>query len=161
LRLIALLLTALASGHSLGVPASSMTRDGQQVKYCVTGYAPDRVVKIAVHGSDTTLKLRTHISGSGCTKLPARSECGRVVVQSAVATGIGADGNPATSSAALREPSNPATCPPTTPATHHPSTAGGRVSLSGAGIALLSVLGIAVLGILGIGLAALRRRSKA
>jgi hypothetical protein len=90
---------------------------------------------------------------------PARSVCGKVIKRVAVATGIGADGNPALTRASFDQTASIATCPPVPPQTHHPSTAGGRVSLSGAGIALLTVVGVAVLGLIGIGLVALRRRA--
>jgi hypothetical protein len=154
-----LVLGLLASGGAPGVPTSTMASDGHNVRFCVSNYAPDRVVTVTDSEASVPIKLRTHISGAACTDLPAHTECGRLITRSAVATGIGADGNPAVSRATLKEVANPATCPPTQAPTHHTSTAGGRVSLSGAGIALLSVVGLAVLGMLAIGLVALRRRS--
>lgn len=160
MRLI-LVIGLLAASGSPGLPASTMTDDGNHVKYCVSGYAPDRPVTIVEERIDLTVRVRTHIDGSACTHLPARSVCGQVIERSAVATGIGADGNPATSRATLKERPDPATCPPIPPREHHPSTAGGRISLSGAGVALLAVVGVAIFGLLAVGVVALRRRARA
>lgn len=146
------------TGPTVGVPTSTMTFDGTQAKYCVAGYAPDRVVTINDAADRLQVTVRTHISGAGCTELPAHAVCGHAVRQSAVATGVGADGNPATSRATVSERAAPATCPPTASPTHHASTAGGRVSLSGAGLVLLVVAGVALLGIAALGTLALRRR---
>ena len=93
MRLI-LVIGLLAASGSPGLPASTMTVDGNHVKYCVSGYAPDRPVTIVEERIDLTVRVRTHIDGSVCTHLPARSVCGQVIERSAVATGIGADGNP-------------------------------------------------------------------
>lgn len=145
-----------APQRALGVPTSTMTVDGNDLKYCVTGYAPNRDVTVAEAGA-APVTLHTHISGAGCTQLPGHAQCDRVVVTSAVATGTGADGNPATSRASLREPPDPANCSPTGSGSGHPAAAGGG-SLSGAEIGLWTLLGVLVLALLTAGVAALRRR---
>ena len=148
------------SGGALPVPSSTTAVDGARVKYCVSGYAPDKIVRVGSPASGLQRRIHTGIDGTGCTSLPTQTRCGQPVHRSVVATGIGADGNPATSSATLVERANPATCSPASPG-RHDSTAGGRVSLSGAGLVLLAVIGVAVLAIAAVVVVELRRRSRA
>jgi hypothetical protein len=137
-----------------GIPSSSITVVGpNQLKYCVTGYAPTRSVTVTEAGGNVAT-IQTDNVGAGCTTLPLQLACSGSSDRSAVATGVGADGNPATSSAAVPEASAAMTCAPTASASHHSAS-----SLSHRDVGLLlGVIGLALLGAAAIGIVLARRR---
>jgi hypothetical protein len=122
-----------------GVPASSVhALDPTQLRYCVTNYAPNALVKVT-ETSGAAATIHTSNVGSGCTRVPYDVVCGnsgRIVV----ATGVGADGNPATSSATLTASAGAPTCSPS--AVAHSSNGGG---LSGTGMGVLVAVILAVI----------------
>jgi hypothetical protein len=148
---------ALLGRGGPGVPTSTVTVQGGQVTYCVTGYAPRKAVAVDDPAARIHVRLHTGIRGVGCTSWPAPTGCDQSAAGTAVATGLGADGNPATSSATVQVPLS-ATCAPSPAATHRHSALGGSVSLSSAGIVLLVVAGVALISVVVIGLVAGRRR---
>jgi hypothetical protein len=139
-----------------GIPASSITVVGPtQLKYCVTSYAPSRPVTVTEAGG-TTASIQTDNVGAGCTLLPYQLACTSSTDRSAVATGVGADGNPATSSATVSATAGSASCAPTISASGH-SLPGRGLSDNHLGL-LLGVVGL-VLGAVAVGIMLRRRRS--
>jgi hypothetical protein len=143
--------------HGPGVPISTATVVDGQVKYCVSGYAPRQSVVVVHSSARVQTRFRTGFRGSGCSSWSVPQGCSRPVEDAAVATGVGADGNPATSTATVRAPLSP-TCSASPVPVHHDSALGGSVSLSSAGILLIGVAAIALAGLIVIGLVAARRR---
>lgn len=139
-----------------GIPSSTVSVVGfTQAKYCVTNYAPTSRITVAAPAG-ITATIRTSNVGAGCTRLTIQSVCGSGADRAIVATGIGADGNPATSSATLPPTGDAATCTPTS-ATRH-SSAGGVGLSHGVGLALLVVAAVVAVVVIA-GAIAYRRRS--
>ena len=145
----------LRSGATPAVPSSKVTVVGfTQAKYCVSSYAPTSKVSVTGPGS-TTATIHTSNLGTGCTQLTVESVCGSAGDRVIAATGIGADGNPATSSATLPPSTGTASCAPSSAAAQ---SAGGSGGLShGLGVGLL--IGAVLLAVVvAAGALALRRR---
>lgn len=123
-----------------------------QLKYCVTSYAPSEPVTVTEAGR-TTATIHTNNVGAGCTVIAFDTVCGDGHL--AVATGVGADGNPATSSASPAAAVG-TTCSPA-PTKHH-AVAGGGVSSFAVGL-LIGVIGAVLLA--GAGFLLIRRRRSA
>ena len=135
------------------IPSSTVRVVGPtQLKYCVSSYAPSARVTVTEAGG-ATATIHTNNVGAGCTVIAFDAVCGDG--HSAVATGVGADGNPATSSASPA-PSTGATCSPA-PTTHH-AVAGGGASSFAIGL-LIGVIGAVLLA--GAGFLIVRRRRSA
>ncbi|HVT66022.1 MAG TPA: hypothetical protein VHD81_12790 [Mycobacteriales bacterium] len=99
------------AGASPGLPTSTVATFGDHTAhYCVSGYAAN--APVAVHNDKTgdDASIRTNNRGSGCTDVKVAVECGQQVVQSIVASGVAADGNPGTSTAEATVPGNLAPC---------------------------------------------------
>jgi hypothetical protein len=136
-----------------GVPRSIVHVLGPtQLRYCVTSYAPSGAVKVTEAGR-AEATIHTNNVGSGCTVVAYDVVCGNAD-HAAVATGIGADGNPATSSAQLTASTSAPTCSPSAAA--HASNGGGLSS--GAMGLLVGIVVVVLLG--GIAFALKRRRDR-
>jgi hypothetical protein len=145
-------LKASHHGETPGVPTSTVHVLGPtQLRYCVASYAPSAAVRVTEAGG-VKATIHTNNVGSGCTLMAYDVVCGSAD-HSAVATGIGADGNPATSSATLTASAGAPTCSPS--AVAHASNGGG---ISGGAIGVL--VGIVVVVVLGIVGAVLLRRKR-
>jgi hypothetical protein len=149
----------LMAGHGPSVPTSTTTVAGAQVKYCVSGYAPGHTVRVDDARDAVHTQIRTGFRGTGCATWQAPTGCDHAPVDAAVAVGVGADGNPATSSATAQLAANP-TCSASPATVHRHSALGGSVSLSSAGVVLLVVAGVALIGIVVVSAVALRRRRR-
>ncbi|HWA65685.1 MAG TPA: hypothetical protein VG899_04875 [Mycobacteriales bacterium] len=146
-------LDAARHAQTPGVPRSTTHVLGPtQLRYCVRSYAPSSPVSVAEPNGDT-VSIHTNNVGAACTVLPYDVVCGGAG-RAVVATGVGADGNPATSSATPATLARPATCAPT-PSAH--AAAGG--GLSTASTVLIVVAAVVVAG--GLALALLLRRRRA
>jgi hypothetical protein len=143
-------------GQGPGVPTSTVSIVSGQVKYCVSGYASEHAVLVVDTARRVDTRLRTGFRGSGCITWQAPQGCARLA-DSAVATGVGADGNPATSTAVWHAPMT-STCAVSPTPTRARSALDGSVSLSGAGLLLLAVAGVALLGTIVVGVVAVRRK---
>ncbi|HEX3897583.1 MAG TPA: hypothetical protein VHW74_00305 [Mycobacteriales bacterium] len=140
-------------GETPGIPTSTVHVLGPtQVRYCVGGYAPSEPVRLTEAGG-AAATIHTNYVGSGCTVIPYDVVCGNAG-DAAVATGIGADGNPATSTATLTASAGAPTCAPS--AVAHASKGGG---LSSGAIGLL--VGVVVVVLAGVVALVLRRRRSA
>jgi hypothetical protein len=83
-----------------GVPTSTVKAGaGSSVRYCVTEYAPNGRVVVRDERTGSAAVIHTNNRGSGCTGLARAVRCG--AAERVVATGTGADGSPATSTATL------------------------------------------------------------
>jgi hypothetical protein len=147
------------SGDTPGVPTSRVASLGEKTAhYCVSDYAPNATV--AVHnektGDDAT--IRTNHRGSGCTDIPVAIDCGHLVIQSIVAAGVAADGNPGTSSARAMVPGNVAPCDPSDGSL---AASKGTSSLSGTVKAIIAGAGAGGLVLITIAVIMVRRRRSA
>jgi hypothetical protein len=123
------------------------------VAYCVSEYAPNSPVAVRDERTGRTVTIRTNNRGSGCTQLPVAPSCGRAAHRPIVATGTGADGNPATSQADAVAPAGRVGC-----VSSGEGVRAGRIQpLSGTGAALLAAVGGVIVG-LGVGAVAVWRR---
>jgi hypothetical protein len=146
------------AGGSLGVPASTVTTFGaDSAHYCVTHYAPNAAV--AVHNEKTgkSATIHTNHKGRGCTDVPVEVTCGQQVTQLIVASGVGADGSPGTSSAQAKVPGNLGKCAGSAAGTGD-SGGGTSSSLSTTAKTLIAVGGAAVLAIGAVAIVLVRRR---
>lgn len=151
-------LAGTPASDSPGVPSSSVTTYGAKTAhYCVTDYAPNAAV--AVHNDMTGAKasIQTNHRGSGCTDVPVEVDCGQRVKQTIVATGVGADGNPGTSTVAANVPGNIGDCAGKLAGDDKSATTG----LTGSDIALIAIGGVALAGLIGGGVVSRRRRRSA
>ncbi|HVW81483.1 MAG TPA: hypothetical protein VHB69_11170 [Mycobacteriales bacterium] len=155
-----LLAQSAARGHGQapGVPSSTVRVTGPtQVRYCVSSYAPSH--DVTVTGPRAAIAtIHTNYLGTGCTEISYDAVCGGG--DQAVATGIGADGNPATSAATLTAPAGTPTCAHT--GAGHASGAGAGGGLSGTEVGVLVVvIAVVAAGAAALALAVRRRRSAA
>jgi hypothetical protein len=111
-----------------GVPASNVhALDPTQLRYCVTNYAPNALVKVT-ETSGAAATIHTSNVGSGCTRVPYDVVCG----------------NPATSSATLTASAGAPTCSPS--AVAH-SSHGGGLSGTGTGVLVAVILAVILAGV--------------
>jgi hypothetical protein len=154
-------LAGAPAGSSPGVPASTVTTFGaESAHYCVTAYAPNATISVRNEKTGAVASLHTNHKGSGCADVPVDVTCGERVSQLIVATGVGADGNPGTSSARADVPGNIGRCVGS-PAGRADSGSSQSSSLSAPAITLLAVGGVLVIGLCGGGLVLARRRRSA
>jgi hypothetical protein len=146
---------------SPGVPTSTVSTFGaESAHYCVTDYAPNATVSVHNDTTGATASILVNHRGSGCTDVPVDVSCGERVTQLIVATGVGADGNPGTSSARAEVPGNIGRCAGS-PAGRADSGSSQSSSLSTTAITLLAVGGVLVIGLGGGGIVLVRRRRSA
>jgi hypothetical protein len=149
---LALATASSGTGSSPGLPASVVTPlNAHSVRYCVSSYAPNAVVAVRDERTGRTVTIHTNHLGSGCTDLPVAAICGSASIQTIVATGTGADGNPATSRASDTGPRAQVGC-----AGEREGAEPGRAQ-PGSEAALLAVLG-AIVGLGAAGVVVWRRR---
>jgi hypothetical protein len=89
-----------------------VTYDAGSAHYCITNYAPNTSVAVRNDKTGDTAEIRTDHRGTGCDDVDVEVDCGHLVAQPIVATGVAADGNPGTSSARAMVPGNVAPCSP-------------------------------------------------
>jgi len=148
-----------AAGDSPGVPTSSVTTiSDKTAQYCVTNYAPNATVSVHNEKTGDSASIHTNHRGAGCTQVPVSVDCGHLVVQSIVAAGIAADGNPGTSSAPARVPGNVAPCDPTDGSS---APADDTSSLSGTAKGIIAAASGAAVVLGTIGVILVRRRRAA
>lgn len=157
------LATALAVGGpatgSPGVPTSTVHGLGDgTAHYCVADYAPNRIASVRNEQTGASTSIRTNNRGSGCTDVPIAAKCGDGAAQTIVAAGVGADGNPGTSSATVTLPEGSPACAGSSSRSGGPTRSAGPIRLTGVNIALLSVGGVALVGLVVVGIVLVRRR---
>jgi hypothetical protein len=144
----------LAAGTP-SVPSSTVkTVTGHGARYCVTHYAPNERVTVRVESAAVAAAIHTNNRGAGCTSVPVSAPCGHGQV--VVATGTGADGNPATSRATV-VPRAGSGCAQGQAAA---GSAGQAGSLSGGDAALLGVAGAIMVMLAVVGATVIRRRRR-
>lgn len=102
-----------ASSATPGVPTSTI----QGNTYCVSNYAPNSDVVVVNQLTGATSTIHTDANGSGCTTIPIRRACATSTTQTIVASGVGADGHPATSQVVDNAPPDPSLCVSPSPTT--------------------------------------------
>jgi hypothetical protein len=148
-----------SAGDGPGVPSSTVTGFGEgTAHYCVSGYAPNAAVALHNERTGDDTSIRTNNRGTGCTDVKVEVECGRLVVQSVVAVGLAADGNPGTSSARAMVPGNVAPCDPSDGSV---AASKGTSSLSGTVKAIIAGAGVGGLVLITIAVIMVRRRRSA
>jgi hypothetical protein len=142
-----------------GVPTSAVSTFGDgTAHYCVTGYAANAPVAVRNEKTGDSASIRTNHRGAGCTDVRVKVECGQLTAQSIVATGVGADGNPGTSSARAAVPGNIAPCAPSD-GSRAPSE--DTSSLSSTAKAVIAGAGAGGLALVAVAVILLRRRRSA
>lgn len=148
-----------AGSATPGVPTSTVGVMGEKVvRYCVKNYQPDSTVTVTNELTGQSVKIHTNRTGAGCAEVPLKRGC-RATKQTIVASGIGDNGKPATSSAVVTAPATPSLC--SAAGTKH--TSSGSLAFTGAtGIMLMVLIGLVLVA---LGTAAVvigrRRRSAA
>jgi hypothetical protein len=121
----------------------------------VSDYGPNAEVAVRNDKTGDTASIRSNHRGSGCTDVPVERDCGHLVVQAIVASGVAADGNPGTSTARAMVPGNVAPCDPS----DGNAVGEGAGSGSGTTLAVIAIGGVGGLALLaGAGLIFVRRR---
>ena len=151
-----------SEGDSPGVPQSTVTELGaQSAHYCVSDYAPNVAVTVHNERTGASASIHTNHRGSGCTDVPVDVDCGHLLMETIVAAGIAADGNPGTSSAQAKVPGNMPPCDPSSASSAEPT--GGSRSFTGTDLAMVALggAGCLLLGTMAVILVRRRRSSPA
>lgn len=148
----------IAAGSSPGNPPSGGTKvlgakfDG----FCVKNFKPNSTVTVVNQLTGTSVKIQTNAKGAGCANVPLKRAC-NAVTQKLVATGVGANGKPATVSAIVRAPATASLCSGRQISTS-PGNSGGTLPFTGANIAIMVAIGLILIGIGSAVVMSVRRR---
>jgi hypothetical protein len=145
----------MAGSATPGVPTSTTGVMGEHfVRYCVKGYAPNSTVTVTNELTGATVTIHTNRGGRGCAEVPLKRGC-HAISQTIVASGTGADGNPASSTAVV-------TAPPTHSLCAASGSKSGSLAFTGSSIIIPALLiGIVLIMIGTAAVAAARRRTGA
>lgn len=152
-----------AGSATPGVPTSTTGVMGEHfVRYCVKNYAPDSTVTVTNERTGATVTIHTNGNGAGCAEVPIKRGC-RAVRQVIVASGIDANGKPASSRAVVVAPPTPSLCQAAAQHNHGSGagsgTGSGSLAFTGAtGIMMMLAIGIVLIIVGSAALAAARRR---
>jgi hypothetical protein len=118
------------------------------VKYCVKHFKPNSNVTVTNETTGATVTIHTDSQGAGCAEVPIKREC-KANTEQIVATGTGADGNPATVRSTITVPATPSLCS---------SNQGGTLPFTGSNIIIPGAIIGLVLIIAGTAMTVVRRR---
>jgi len=118
------------------------------VKYCVKHFKPHSTVTVTNVTTGATVTIHTNGNGAGCTQVPIKRAC-KPLTEKIVATGIGADGKPATVHSTVNVPATKSLCN---------SSSGGTLPFTGSEIIITGVILGVVLIVGGAALTVVRRR---
>lgn len=135
------------TGHN---PQGAVGILGKNYRFCVKHFEPNSTVTVTNKLTGATVEIHTDANGAGCATVPVKRAC-KAVTQSFVATGTGADGNPASVTQTI-------TVPPITSLCSGSTNSAGTLPFTGSNIIIPGVIiGVVLIGA-GTAMTVVRRR---